>query len=147
MTEKNKIDKIQQRIEELKSQLRQEKAKENTRQRKIDTRKKILLGAMLMHWVENGEFKSADLLEGLDKFLTRDSDRVLFGLPSKSNDTTSQSASTQKKKSTTKKSSTKKQSSSSEPADTSNPEKDLPQKQYPTNRSTFTPVIIKNEDL
>ena len=144
MTDKNKIDKIQQRIEELKSQLRQEKAKENTRQRKIDTRKKILLGAMLMHWVENGEFKSADLLEGLDKFLTRDSDRVLFGLSSKSNDTTSQTASTQKKKSTTKKSSTKK-SSSSEPADTSNPENDLPQKQYP--KSTFTPVIIKNEDL
>lgn len=145
MTDKNKIDKIQQRIEELKEQLRQEKAKENTRQRKIDTRKKILLGAMLMHWVETGEFNEADLLKGLDKFLTRESDRVLFGLSSKSNDTISQTASTQKKKSTTKKSSTKKQSSSSEPADTSNPDAYLPQQKYP--KSTFTPVIIKNEDL
>ena len=138
MTDNSKIDKIQHQIQALKEQLKKEKAKQNARQRKTDTRKKILLGAMLMHWVDTGQFNEADLLEGLDKFLTRDSDRVLFGLSSKSNDTTSQSASTQK-------SSNKKQSSYSQPADTSNPDGCLPQQKYP--KSTFTPVIIKNEDL
>lgn len=92
MADKNKIDKIQQRIEELKKQLRQEKAKENARERKIDTRKKILYGAMLMHWVEIGEISEADLLKGLDKFLTRDSDRSLFDLSSISDSKVSTSA-------------------------------------------------------
>lgn len=83
----NKIDKIQQQIQALKEQLKKEKSKENVRQRKIDTRKKILLGAMLMHWVETGQFKEADLLEGLDKFLVRNIDRALFGLPEISDST------------------------------------------------------------
>ena len=78
----DKIDKIQQQIQALKEQLKKEKAKQVNRQRKIDTRKKILLGAMLMHWVELEEISEADLLKGLDKFLTRDSDRTLFGLSS-----------------------------------------------------------------
>ena len=81
MTDNSKIDKIQQQIQALKEQLKKEKTKQNARQRKTDTRKKILLGAMLMHWVETGEFNEAELLKGLDKFLTRESDRALFGLP------------------------------------------------------------------
>lgn len=78
----DKIDKIQQQIQALKEQLKKEKSKQATRERKIDTRKKILLGAMLMHWVEVGEVSEADLLKGLDKFLTRELDRTLFGLSS-----------------------------------------------------------------
>ena len=81
MADKNKIDKIQQQIQALKEQLKKEKAKQNARQRKTDTRKKILLGAMLMHWVDTGQFNQADLLKGLDKFLTRNIDRALFDLP------------------------------------------------------------------
>lgn len=81
MADKNKIDKIQQQIQALKEQLKKEKSKENARQRKIDTRKKILLGAMLMHWVDTGQFNSTDLLKGLDKFLVRNIDRALFDLP------------------------------------------------------------------
>ena len=129
MTPNSKIDKIQQRIEELKEQLRQEKAKESARQRKIDTRKKILLGAMLMHWVDKGRFKETELLEELDQFLVRDTDRALFNLSKKSHDTTSQTNSSQ----------------SSSPAQTSDELKDLERK--PSNRNTFTPVIVNNEDL
>ena len=81
MTDNSKIDKIQQQIQALKEQLKKEKSKQNARQRKIDTRKKILLGAMLMHWVDNGQFNEADLLKGLDKFLVRNIDRALFDLP------------------------------------------------------------------
>ena len=81
MTDNSKIDKIQQQIQALKEQLKKEKSKQNARQRKIDTRKKILLGAMLMHWVDTEQFDEADLLEGLDKFLVRNIDRALFDLP------------------------------------------------------------------
>ncbi len=87
MADKNKIDKIQQQIQALKEQLKKEKSKENARQRKIDTRKKILLGAMLIHWVDTGKFNEADLLEGLDKFLVRNIDRALFDLPQISDST------------------------------------------------------------
>ncbi len=81
MTDNSKIDKIQQQIQALKEQLKKEKSKQNARQRKIDTRKKILLGAMLMHWVDTGQFNETDLLKGLDKFLVRNIDRALFDLP------------------------------------------------------------------
>ena len=81
MTDNSKIDKIQQQIQALKEQLKKEKTKQNARQRKTDTRKKILLGAMLMDWVDTGQFDEADLLEGLDKFLVRNIDRALFDLP------------------------------------------------------------------
>ncbi len=87
MTDNSKIDKIQQQIQALKEQLKKEKSKQNARQRKIDTRKKILLGAMLMHWVDNGQFNEADLLKGLDKFLVRNIDRALFDLPQISDST------------------------------------------------------------
>ena len=87
MTDNSKIDKIQQQIQALKEQLKKEKSKQNARQRKIDTRKKILLGAMLMHWVDTGQFDSADLLKGLDKFLVRNIDRTLFDLPQISDST------------------------------------------------------------
>lgn len=116
MTDKNKIDKIQQRIEQLKEQLKKEKAKENARQRKIDTRKKILLGAMLMHWVETEEFKEADLLKGLDKFLTRNIDRALFGLPEISDSTQP----TKKKNQTTKNTKTDNLSTTNEKLKTQN---------------------------
>ena len=76
----DKIDKIQQQIQALKEQLKKEKAKGSARERKIDTRKKILLGAMLMHWVDTGKITEPDLLKGLDQFLTRSMDRALFGL-------------------------------------------------------------------
>ena len=133
MTDNSKIDKIQQRIEELKSQLKQEKAKQVTRQRKVDTRKKILLGAMLMHWVDTGAFDKNQLYEELDKFLVRSSDRALFDLSKKSNGTTNQSTSSQL------------EFESCEHAQTKTELKELERKL--SNRNTFTPVIVNNEDL
>lgn len=53
--------------------------------RKIENRKKYLLGAWLMHEMKNSEFendlKNSELFKRLDTFLSREADRALFGLP------------------------------------------------------------------
>jgi|GEM_PF-3124992 len=60
--------------------LNQIEARESVGQRKIETRQKILLGAMLQEWVRTGEIEQARVEAGLDCFLVRPQDRKLFGL-------------------------------------------------------------------
>ena len=60
--------------------LNQISAKELTNKRTSETRKKILLGAMLQEWVRTGEIEQAKVETGLSEYLTRQQDRDLFGL-------------------------------------------------------------------
>jgi hypothetical protein len=60
--------------------LNQIKARESVSQRKIETRQKILLGAMLQEWVKTGKIEQARVEAGLIDYLTRQQDRDLFGL-------------------------------------------------------------------
>jgi hypothetical protein len=60
--------------------LNQIKARESTNKRTIETRKKILLGAMLQEWMRTGEIEQARVEAGLIGYLTRQQDRDLFGL-------------------------------------------------------------------
>ena len=74
LAEKQKL--LQQRIKLL-------KGKEREKQRKDDTRRKILLGAwVLKEMEERGDDFKAEVTAGLDKFLERPRDRALFGLGS-----------------------------------------------------------------
>jgi AICAR transformylase/IMP cyclohydrolase PurH len=52
-------------------------------ERAEDTRRKILLGALVQQMVEQGDMQQADLTARLDAFLVRDGDRTLFDLPSR----------------------------------------------------------------
>ena len=52
-------------------------------ERADDTRRKILIGAMVLHMIEQGDMTQAQLLGRLDAFLLRDGDRALFDLPPK----------------------------------------------------------------
>ena len=54
--------------------------RQSVNKRTIETRKKILLGAMLQEWVRTGEVQQAALDQGLDRYLVRKRDRELFGL-------------------------------------------------------------------
>ncbi len=56
-------------------------AAEKKREREHDTRRKILIGAMVMDRIDSGKMTEGKLREMLEEFLTRDKDRVLFGLP------------------------------------------------------------------
>jgi len=60
--------------------LNQIQARESTNKRTIETRKKILLGAMLQEWVRTGEIEQARVEMGLSGYLVRQQDRDLFGL-------------------------------------------------------------------
>ena len=65
----------QQRIEARKRALL------SRRERAADTRRKILVGAIVLAKVEQGELDAGQLRSWLDAALTRKDDRELFGLP------------------------------------------------------------------
>ena len=80
-----------ERIATLEDRLKQLKAKqhlidnrrrtlETRRNRKEDTRRKILVGAIVLAKVEHGEMSGAQLRQWLSESLTRPDDRALFEL-------------------------------------------------------------------
>jgi hypothetical protein len=88
MANLNRVEKVAQ----LEEKLRQLKAREQAvdarrrslesrRSRKVDTRRKILVGAIVLAKVERGEIAAADLRSWLETALTREDDRGLFGMP------------------------------------------------------------------
>jgi hypothetical protein len=75
----------EQRLSELKTrqhrQARRERTLQSQRERRDDTRRKILVGACVLTRLQRGDLTQAQLLAMLDPFLTRPDDRALFGLP------------------------------------------------------------------
>lgn len=67
----------QQRIEARRKSI------EVNRQRKADTRRKILIGAVVLAKIERNEFRQEQLDRMLNEALTRPDDRALFGLSSR----------------------------------------------------------------
>ena len=67
------------RVEKILNQI---KARQSTNKRAIETRKKILLGAMLQEWARTGKIDQAMIDQGLDHYLVEKRDRELFGLES-----------------------------------------------------------------
>ena len=80
----DRIADLEKRLKQAKAlkqqQVAREKAAERKRQRSDDTRRKILVGAVILAKVERGEWPQERLCELLDKALTRADDRALFGL-------------------------------------------------------------------
>lgn len=78
----------QERLKQLKArQLRvaaRQRALESRRDRKADTRRKFLVGAIVLAKVDQGKFDLAQLRRWLDEELTRDDDRELFDLTARS---------------------------------------------------------------
>jgi len=81
----DQISTLQQKLTQLK--LRQERldarkrAIDALRERKAATRRKILVGGIVLAKVEHGEIDHEQFRGWLDQALTRPEDRVLFGLP------------------------------------------------------------------
>ena len=76
-----RLEKLKEKEAKLKARIRSIEAKEATRQRKQDTRRKILLGALLAEWMEKDEALKTKVIANLDSFLKRKIDREMFGLP------------------------------------------------------------------
>jgi hypothetical protein len=79
-------------LEERLKQLKVRKVRIDQRQRSLsskrerasDTRRKILVGALVLAQVENGEHPRENLYSALDRYLTREDDRKLFELGARS---------------------------------------------------------------
>lgn len=76
-----KLDELLKKREQLNAQIQKERNKLSSQQRKEDTRRKILMGALMMEMMKKGELDEILILKKLDTFLTKDIDRKLFDLP------------------------------------------------------------------
>ena len=78
------IEAQQKKLAQLKAQKQRIEARAKARAqqltRKQDTRRKILVGAMLLDLMEKDAELERQMLVKLDGFLTREDDRALFGL-------------------------------------------------------------------
>ena len=79
-----KIQKLEERLRQLKVRKHRLDARrrslDSKRTRREDTRRKILVGAVVLAKVDQGVLEDAVLRWWLDKALIRDDDRTLFGL-------------------------------------------------------------------
>ena len=80
---KSKLEQLLRKQEELKAQIGQEKNKLDQHERKNDTRRKILLGSLMMDMMKKGELDEKKIRKKLDGFLNKNIDRKLFSLPEK----------------------------------------------------------------
>jgi hypothetical protein len=80
-TRMSKLKRLIERREAVNARIRQEQNKQRASERKNDTRRKILAGAAVLQWAAKDNEFSAKLIAELKRFLVRDDDRALFGLP------------------------------------------------------------------
>jgi len=65
---------------QLEAQIRNKQNSQRKAERKLDTRRKILVGATFLSMVETGKITEAELSIALDAYLTTERDRKVFGL-------------------------------------------------------------------
>ena len=79
----DQIEKLEQKQAQIKAQIQLIRNREATKQRKIDTRKKILAGSAVLDAARKDPAAQEKLTKLLDSFLTAGRDRKLFDLPIK----------------------------------------------------------------
>ena len=82
----SKIDTLTQKRDEINEQIKKLKARESLKRRKEDTKRKILIGGVVIKMLREGEMPEDRLNQILDKHLEKDADRALFELPVKKKD-------------------------------------------------------------
>ena len=71
------------KLEQLQLQIQKEQQKESAKKRKEDTRRKILLGAMVLERMARESEYREQVINKLDSYLTKERDRELFELGEK----------------------------------------------------------------
>ncbi len=79
----SKLEKMKAQQAQLQARINAEQQKEKDKQRKLDTRKKIVIGGTLLAMVKSGELSQERLDNMLDKNISSERDRNLLGLPKK----------------------------------------------------------------
>ena len=76
-----RLEQLLEKRSQLNAQIQKVRARESSVKRKEDTRRKILLGALVMEMMERGELDRDKIMKRLSGFLTREIDRNLFDFP------------------------------------------------------------------
>ncbi len=76
-----RLQRLEQKKKQVDAKLQQERSKEAQKTRKTQTRKKILIGSVIMNQVKQGKLSQDWLDRILDLGLTKNCDRRVFGLP------------------------------------------------------------------
>ena len=74
----SKLDQLTKKREQLNAQIQALKVKENKKKRKENTRRKILIGGVVLKMLKEGEMPQECLNQILDKHLDKEADRALF---------------------------------------------------------------------
>lgn len=80
---KNKLDALTEKRDQINAQIQAIKAREKEQQRKDDTRRKVLIGSVVLKMLKTGEMPEERLNTILDKHLDKQRDRDLFELAEK----------------------------------------------------------------
>lgn len=75
-----KLEKLKRKQEQLKAQIQKEAQRVKAQNRKDDTRRKILLGAMVLDRMSKNDEYKQKIISTLDTYLKNEKDRELFNL-------------------------------------------------------------------
>ena len=79
----DRIRQLEESRARINAKIQRVKGRAQQAERKRETRRKILVGSMVLGLVERGEWPEERLKAALDRFLEREQDRALFELPPK----------------------------------------------------------------
>jgi hypothetical protein len=73
-----KLDKLKARQEQIKAQIQKEVQRGSTKKRKAETRKKILIGSMMLNEINKNKEIEREISQKLNIYLKNKRDRILF---------------------------------------------------------------------
>ena len=83
--EQKALEELQKKVEQAKARVKAARMVEAraaaAAARKLDSQKKLLIGVSILESIKRGEWTESDLLAVVDRGLTRENERAVFGLP------------------------------------------------------------------
>lgn len=77
----DRLRKLEEQRARINAEIQRVRSRESQEERKRETRRKILVGAMVLDRIARGELSEKLFKADMDRFLDRDQDRALFALP------------------------------------------------------------------
>ena len=77
----DRLRKLEEQRARINAEIQRVRSRESVEERKRETRRKILAGAMVLDRVARKDLSEKLFKADMDRFLERDQDRALFGLP------------------------------------------------------------------
>ena len=79
----DRMRKLEEQRARINAEIQRVRSRESQEERKRETRRKILAGAMVLDRVAQGDLSEKLFKADMDRFLEREQDRALFELPPK----------------------------------------------------------------